>query len=79
MLIPQNAQCEANQRQGCREIALAELRRSLANPSALSDGHRQRLLELSRRLARVGALGDGYSRVVLSDAAQAAMKCLATA
>jgi hypothetical protein len=77
MLIPQNAQCEAHERHGCRESALAELRRSLANPSALSDGHRQRLLELSRRLARVGALGDEYSRVVFSDAAQAAMKCLA--
>jgi hypothetical protein len=79
MLIPQNAQCEANQRQGCRENALAGLRRNLANPSALSDGHRQRLLELSRRLARVQALGDEYSRVVLSDAAQAAVNCLATA
>lgn len=79
MLIPQSGPCGVYERQGCRENALAGLRRDLANPSALSDGHRQRLLELSRRLARVQALGGEYSRVVLSDAAQVAVKCLVTA
>ena len=80
MLIPQNAQCEADNRQGCRANAFAELRRDLATPSALSDGHRQRLLELARILARVQALGGEYSRVDLSPEAMAAVNnCAAVA
>ena len=46
---------------------LAELRRDLARPSRLDDGHRQRLLDLAQRVARVQGLGGGYSRVSLSE------------
>ncbi len=72
MLVPQQAQRETGRWQGSPRIGFAQLRRQLANPSRIPDGHRQRLLDLARRLARVKALGGEYSRVSLSDAAAAA-------
>jgi hypothetical protein len=67
MLIPQTAPCETG-RHGGRPVSLAELRRALAKPSALGDGHRRRLRDLAQRLARVQALGDEYARVGFSPA-----------
>jgi hypothetical protein len=79
MLISQQAQRETGRWQGSPRISFAQLRRQLANPSSISDGHRQRLLDLAKRLARVKALGDEYSRVELSDAAATAVGAEATA
>jgi len=79
MPISQKAQCLAKRRQGSRRIDMAELRRLLARPSDLDDGHRQRLLDLSRRLARVQALGNGYARVTFSEHAAAALGHVTTA
>jgi hypothetical protein len=66
MLIPQTAESGKGGRQGSPPLTLAELRRALAKPSVLDDGHRRRLLDLAQRLARVQALGDEYARVRLS-------------
>ena len=55
-------------------MSLAELRRILAEPSALSNRHRQRLLDLVKRVARVRALGDEYAGVTLSEWVTAAME-----
>ena len=55
-------------------MKLDELRSCLAEPSRLTNQHRQRLLELVRRLDRVRALGDGYAGIRLSDSAIAALK-----
>ena len=74
MLIPQSAQCETLSRQGRRAVKLDELRSCLAEPSRLTNQHRQRLLELVRRLDRVRALGDEYAGIRLSDSAIAALK-----
>jgi hypothetical protein len=74
MLIPQTAQCKLRGWQGGPPVALAELRRQLASASALSGGHRWRLLDLARRLARVQALGDEYARVCFSPQAHKAMQ-----
>jgi len=74
MLIPQSAQCETSSRQGRRAVKLDELRSCLAEPSRLTNQHRQRLLELVRRLDRVRALGDEYAGITLSDSAVAALK-----
>ena len=79
MLISQQAQSGTGRWQGSPRISFAQLRRQLANPSEIPDGHRQRLQELAKRLARVKALGDGYSRVELSDEAAAAIGAQATA
>ena len=79
MLIPQQPKCEMGQWQGSHRVSLTQVRRQLASPSEMQDGHRQRLLELARRLARVKALGDEYSRVDLSDAAALAVGAEATA
>jgi hypothetical protein len=79
MLISQQAQSETGRWQGSPRISFAQLRRQLANPSEISDGHRQRLQELAKRLARVKALGGGYSRVELSEQAAAAIAVPATA
>lgn len=73
MLIPQTAQCESHGGKGSPAVGLAELRRELAEPSALSDGNRRRLLELAQRLLRVQALGDGYGRVAFSHFAASAL------
>ena len=73
MLISQEVQSQASPAQGSAPGGLAELRRQLAEPSALSDGNRQRLLELARRLARVRGLGDEYVRVCFSDSAMDAL------
>jgi len=73
MLISQQAKRQAPVPQGSGRTKLAELRGQLADPSALSDGNRQRLLELARRLARVQALGDEYVRVGFSEVAAAAL------
>lgn len=73
MLISQEVQSHAYPAQGSVRGSLAELRRQLAEPSALSDGNRQRLLELARRLARVRSLGDEYVRVCFSDSAKDAL------
>ena len=70
MLIPQGVGNEPAGRQGGRQVSLAELRRSLARPSAMSDVHRQRLLDLARR---VQALGDEYAGVGLSEHALEAL------
>jgi hypothetical protein len=72
MLIPRRAEGERAQ-QGSGAGSLAELRGRLADPSALTNGHRQRLLELVRRAARVQALGDEYAGVGLSDYVTTAM------
>ena len=80
MLIPREAQSGARLRQGRRGASLAELRRSIADPAAISEAHRQRLQELAQRAARVQALGDEYAGVGLSDYAKAALhRCAATA
>ncbi|HAU38078.1 MAG TPA: hypothetical protein DCX07_10235 [Phycisphaerales bacterium] len=76
MLVPQTAQWELDGRQGSRAASLSELRRQLAEPTRIQDGHRQRLLDLVCRLARVQALGGEYARVAFSDAATAALKRL---
>ena len=73
MLISQEVRSQASPAQGSVRGGLAELRRQLAEPSALSDGNRQRLLELARRLARVQGLGDEYVRVCFSDSATDAL------
>ena len=73
MLISQEVRSPASGPQGSGRGGLAELRRQLAEPSALSDGNRQRLLELARRLARVRSLGDEYVRVCFSDSATDAL------
>ncbi len=73
MLIPQTAPCGSRARQGSRGVSLDELRGRLAEPSALTDGHRQRLLELAHRVARVQALGDEYAGIGLSSYVTAAM------
>jgi len=76
MLIHQEVVDEVGGRQGCRRVSLAELRRQLARPSELSDGHRQRLLELARRLVRVQALTDEHARVAFSEhALEALARC----
>ncbi|HDY64703.1 MAG TPA: hypothetical protein ENH84_00520 [Phycisphaerae bacterium] len=49
----------------------AELRRRMADPPSMDDGHRQRLVDLARRLARIQALGDEYLRVDFSENAAA--------
>jgi hypothetical protein len=74
MLIPQSARSESRKGHGSPGVNLAELRRLLASPSEMNEGHRQRLLDLARSWARVQALGDGYARVELSEHVQAAMK-----
>jgi hypothetical protein len=79
MLISQQDRSEARRRQGSPRIDFAQLRRQLASPSEIPDGHRQRLLELAGRLARVRALGDEYCRVELSDAAAAVVGAKAMA
>ena len=66
MLISQQAQGGSGGPKGICPASLSELRQRLREPSAISDGHRQRLLELARRLDRVQALGDEYCRVQLS-------------
>jgi hypothetical protein len=66
MLIPQSADGISTRRQGSLPVGIAELRRQLASPGTMSNGHRQRLLELTTRLAHVQALGDEYARVGLS-------------
>jgi hypothetical protein len=73
MLISQEVRSQTSPAQGSVRGGLAELRRQLAEPSALSDGNRQRLLELARRLARVQSLGDEYVRVGFSDSATDAL------
>jgi hypothetical protein len=73
MLIPRQAESAPQRRQGGRRTGIAELRRQLASPSVLTEGHRQRLLELAKRLARVQALGDEYARVELSSYVAAAL------
>ncbi len=73
MLISQQAQSQTPVSKGIDRSKLAELRDHLADPSALSDGNRQRLLELARRLTRVQALGDEYVRVGFSASAMDAL------
>ena len=73
MLISRQAKSGSYRRQGMPRMNLAELRRQLADPSAISDGHKGRLLDLARRLARVRALGGEYARVGLSESAEAAL------
>ena len=79
MLVPQNVQLETSSRQGSRTVPLDELRKSLTEPTRLSDWHRQRLLELVQRLERVRALGDGYAGIDLSDDVIVALKRTARA
>lgn len=45
----------------------AELRRLLANPSELTDEHRQRLQRLARKVTRIRAFGGGRLRVEVSE------------
>ena len=72
MLVSDRATGGPNRQHGRCPVGFAELRRQLACPSGLKDGHRQRLLELARRLARVQALGDKYARLELSEFVRAA-------
>ena len=74
MLIPQDARREPTRRQGGRRAGLADLRQSLARPSALRDAHRQRLLDLAQRTARIRALGGEYAGIELSEFALAALR-----
>ena len=73
MLISQEVRSPTPASHGSGPGGLAELRSQLADPLALSDGNRQRLLELASRLARIQSLGDEYVRVGLSPHARAAM------
>ena len=73
MLISQQAQRQAPVPQGSGRAKLVELRGQLADPSALTDGNRQRLLELARCLVGVQALGDEYVRVGFSKCAMDAL------
>jgi len=73
MLVSQQTSGLSHRRQGSRRASLAELRRRLARPSDIEDGHRQRLLDLARRLSAVQLLGDGYDRIQLSEFVNAAM------
>jgi len=66
MLVPQGTRRETH-RHGRSVVSLSELRRSLATPSALSSGHRQRLLELAHRLERVRSLGGDWADVEMSE------------
>ena len=72
MLIPRTVQEASRQRHGGR-CSIAELRRRMAVPGSLDEGHRQRLQELATRLARVRCLGDEFSRVDLSEHVHAAL------
>jgi len=72
MLIPQPVSSIPPPEQGSHRVGIAELRRQLASPSTIEDGHRQRLLELATRLSRVQRLGDEYTRVAMSQYAEAA-------
>lgn len=74
MLIPQKLSSESSSRQGRCTIKLDELRKSLSEPTRLTDWHRQRLLELLTRLDRVRALGDEYAGIELSGDVIAALK-----
>jgi len=67
MVTHRRAQSENRGSQGSAPGELAELRRGLARPSILDDGHRQRLLDLAQRVTRVQGLGGEYSRVSLSE------------
>ena len=73
MLIPQTAQSRPRRRHGRSRTDLAELRRSLADHSAISEAHRQRLQNMARRVARVQALGGEYTGIRLSDYVLAAL------
>lgn len=73
MLIPQGTAGKGARKQGGDRADLAELRRQLANPSAASEGCRQRLSELAGHLAQLRSLGDEFSRVDFSAAAVAVM------
>jgi hypothetical protein len=74
MLTSQQAQGKTRRPHGSDWPSLAELRRQLEAPSAMTDGNRQRLRELAGRLARVQALGGGYVRVGLSQTAETALR-----
>ena len=73
MFVPQGKRSEAR-RHGCSAASLSELRSSLATPSAVSSGHRQRLLELAQRLERVQSLGGDWADVEMSEYVAAAME-----
>ena len=73
MPTSQSVCCELAGGQGGPRTSLAELRRRLARPSRLDQGHRQRLLELTQRLARVRELGAAFGRVECSGYVLAAM------
>ena len=79
MLSPQRVPDEPHGRHGRPRADLAELRRRLAEPSAVDGAHRQRLLDLERRLARVHSLGAEYARVQLSEQAVTALRRTAAA
>jgi hypothetical protein len=71
MLVPQGS-ASGTRRHGSPAASLSELRRGLATPSALSSGHRQRLLELAQRLRRIQSLGDDWAGVDFSEYVAAA-------
>jgi len=74
MLIPQEARSKPPQGQGGPGVSLAELRRCLAEPSAMNSAHRQRLQDLARRVAQIQALGDDFAGVDVSEYVLAALK-----
>lgn len=73
MLVSQYVPSGLSRRHGGRRPNLAELRRRLADPSNVEDGHQQRLEELVRRLDRVRAIGNEYAQLELSEFVTSAM------
>ena len=52
---------------GSPQTDFCELRRRLAVPSSLNDGHRQRLRELAQKVAQIQASGGECRRVDISE------------
>ena len=73
MLDSHRAQGGRDERQGCRDVSLADLRCAVASPSDLSESCRQRLVDLARRLHRIQGLEDEYTQVELSEYVTVAM------
>lgn len=74
MLISQQPESGARERQGRREVNLSQLRERLTNRGGLNVRFRQRLLELETRLSRVKALGNEYAQVSFSSEASEALE-----
>ena len=73
MPTSQSVGCEVSSGHGGPRPSLAEMRRRLARPSRLDQGHRQRLLELTQRVVRIRDLGGAFGRVECSGYVSAAL------